>query len=122
MNGGEFKNKSLDEMIEFQRKVTSEDRYKLLDYVETWVQSIPGTANYKARLLGAVRGFFTKNRADFPSDPSFQIRPEKAPVNGDLPIVEINRILSASNRCMRAVALCMVSGGMGLGGYRVLEH
>jgi hypothetical protein len=34
-------------------------------------------------------------------------------VKGDLPVEEINRILTASNRCMRAVALCMVGGGMG---------
>lgn len=113
VNGGEFSGKSLDEMVEFQKRTTGEDRYQLLDLVETWVQSTPGTASYKRRLLGAIRGFFTKNRADFPRDPSFQIRAEKAPVNGDLPVEEINRMLSASNRCMRAVALSMVSGGMG---------
>jgi hypothetical protein len=64
---------------------TKEQRYAILDLLETYVNTQPAKA-YKSRQLAysAVRSFFAHNRSELPNDPHFRVHGEKPPTVGKL--------------------------------------
>ncbi len=113
MGGGEFAGFMPDDLVDWQRKHQGE--YELLDLVQRYIMGKEGTYQYKARCYGAVRSFFLHNRCELPRDRAFSVKGTKAAVAGRLSVDEFKRVLAACNPLYRAVFLCMLQGGMGVG-------
>jgi hypothetical protein len=61
---------------------------------------------------GIIRGFFKRNRIELPKE-DFRIRGDKPKVQTNLTIEELRQMVISSNKCYRAIWLCMFMGGMG---------
>jgi integrase len=112
-NGGELVDFTPDQLVEFQRNAGNGDKYKILDVVQAWINSLDLRHSSKRRYMSAVRGFFSHNRAELPRDPAYRIRSDKLPVRGTLTVEEIKSLVLSSNMTYQAVYLCMFQGGMG---------
>jgi len=113
-NGGEFSTYTPDELIEFQRNVTTNgDRYKILDLLQKYTNSLNGLRfKTKQKYYGAVRSFFEHNRAALPHDRSYRIRGDVEAVRGTLTIDEFRKALLASKPRYRAILLSLFQGGL----------
>jgi len=74
-----------------------------------------GREGSKRFIYSALRSFFLHNRAELPRDKSFRLRGDRPRVVGGLTVGEVRRILDSCNECHRAVFLCMLQAGMGIG-------
>jgi hypothetical protein len=79
------------------RAETKEQRYAILDLLETYVNTQPAKA-FKSRQLAysAVRSFFAHNRSELPSDPHFRVHGEKPPTVGKLTVEDVCRVVGAA--------------------------
>ena len=115
INGGDFRDLSPDELIEYQKNVDNGSQYEVLDIlVHPYVKSKTGRAGYKRRVYNCIKSFFLHNRAPLPKDPAYIIRGDLPKVLGTLSPDEIRRIVLSSNSMYQALFLCMFQGGMGL--------
>ena len=113
-NGGEFKDYSPEDFVEFQMEVTNSHRYKIVDLIQGYITSIEGRAGYKRKIRSTLRSFFLHNRCELPKDPSFIIRGDEQRVIGILTIEEIKTLILRCNPAYQAIFLSMFQGGMGL--------
>jgi site-specific recombinase XerC len=111
-HGGELEVLGPDELVKYQ--LDNRD-YTILDLVQEWVRGIDGRVSYKRRLYSTILSFFLHNRASLPDDPSFKIRGDKPPTNGNLKVEDLRRVLDSSNSMYRALFLCLFQAGMGMG-------
>ena len=114
-NGGEFSQYTPDELIAYQEQATGKGKYKILDYVQAYVNVTGDRASYKHRIYSGIRSFFLHNRAELPPDKSYAIRPSIGKVRGKLEEREVKYILANCNLMYRAIFLSMFQSGMGLG-------
>jgi len=110
-----FSGFSPDELIDFQKGAVGEDRYSILDLLQSYLIERGGRASYKVRIYGCVRSFFIHNRAELPKDKSFKIRSEIPPVVGSLDVNTFKYVLLKCNPMYRAIFDSMFMGGMGIG-------
>ena len=114
-NGGDFRDLSPDELIEYQKKVDNGSQYEVLDLlVHPYIKSKTGRAGYKRRVYTCIKSFFLHNRVPLPKDATYIIRGDIPKVQGTLSPDEIRRIVLSSNVMYQALFLCMFQGGMGL--------
>jgi integrase len=114
INGGDFKDYSLDQLVMFQRNAEKIDSYKVLDLVQRYVGTTRGALKTKQNHYTYLRSFFMHNRADLPLDRSFRITGDKPRVQGVLSPDDIRRLVLSCNPCFQAVFLCMFQGAMGI--------
>ena len=111
-NGGEFSHFTPDELVEFQIEASGRERYRILDVVQSYVNTVKGRHGTKVKVYSTIRSFFMHNRAELPRDGSFHIRGDKPKVVGNLKPEEIRQIILSSNECYRAIFLCMFQGAI----------
>jgi integrase len=113
VNGAEFARMSPDELITWQRTVTKQNEYRILDLAQTWVLEQNGQRRAtKENMIKSVKSFFEHNRAGLPRDKSFKIHSEKPMVPNLLTVEEIRRVVLASNKTFRAAFMTMLAGGL----------
>ncbi|MCD6263170.1 hypothetical protein J7L60_02005 [Candidatus Bathyarchaeota archaeon] len=112
-NGGEFRDKSPEELIDLQAEALGRRRYDQLELLQRWILSLDLRVGTKRAMYSAVRSFYAHNRAPLPRDPSFRIRSETPPVEGRLDVEGLRKIVLASNTAYQAVFLIMFQGAMG---------
>lgn len=113
-----------DELVMFQRRANAtfsdewelvEPSYEFLVVVQSYLREEGGQRyGSKYKMLSTVRSFFLHNRAPLPKDARYVIRAKVPKVRGSLTAEEIKSVVLKSNRCYRALFLCMLQGGMGL--------
>jgi len=116
-----WKDSTAGSLIAFQdRAQTKDERYAILNLLETYVTTLPAKA-YKSRQLTytAIRSFFAHNRSELPSDPNFRVRGEKPPTRGRLTEGDVRRIVSAAKLRDRSAILVK---WMGLLDNKTLEY
>ena len=113
-NGGEFKDYTPEDFIEFQMEATNSQRYKIVDLLQGYINSIEGRAGYKRKVRSTIRSFFLHNRCELPKDPSFIIRGDIQRVIGTLTLEEFKTLILRCNPAYQAMFLSMFQGGMGL--------
>jgi len=101
-----------DALVEFQR--VNRD-YQVLDLLQVFVSGRRMRASTKLFAYSTVRSFFLHNRASLPQDGAFKVRGDAPRVVGSFSVGEVVQVLLASNKCYRALFLCMVQGGLGIG-------
>jgi integrase len=112
-NGGHFSDYTPDMLVEYQKKAADGHQYDILDFVQSWVQTLKGRYETKRHRYNAVRSFFAHNRAHLPPDKSFKIRSDIPPVRAMLSAEDVRNIVLSCNVMYRAVFLCLLMGGMG---------
>ncbi len=113
-NGGNFKDFTPDQLIEYQREADNGKRYELLDLAQRYVLQTKGTFNTKTSRYGSIRSFFVHNRAELPQD-KFNIKAGKGvskPIQGTLTAGEIKNTILASNPVFRGIFTCMFQGAL----------
>jgi len=112
VNGGELSGLGPDQLVEYQ---LAHRDYGVLDLVQAWVRENQDLRhNTVTRYYAVARSFFKHNRAALPDD-VFRPLSETAPVDGNLSMGELKRIILASNPMYRAIWLVMFQGIMGAG-------
>ncbi|RJS88605.1 hypothetical protein CW700_07260, partial [Candidatus Bathyarchaeota archaeon] len=91
VNGGEFAGFTPDELVEFQIGASGRDRFKILDLVQRYVNSLRGRHGTKVKVYSTIRSFFLHNRAELPRDRSFKIKGDRPKVVGSLTPEEIRQ-------------------------------
>jgi integrase len=111
-NGGRFKDYTPDELIEYQRNCDNGSRYDILDMAQRYVSNKPGTYNTKNSRYNNIRSFFLHNRAELPADPSYNIKPDRRPIQGKLEIEHIRDAILSCNAKYQAVFTCMFQAAL----------
>jgi integrase len=115
LNGGEFAGWTPERLIEYQRLASTENRYRLLDLVQSFVAGIPGRQKYKMTIYSHLRSFFLHSRAELPMDKSFHLQPTVTKVQGTLSVEDLRDVLQGCNIMYRAIYLSVFMAGMGRG-------
>lgn len=104
---------SPDELIEYQKKATTEQRYDILDALQRWITSqVLLRAKSKSGYYTSLRSFFLHNRAELPRDPSYRIRSEVPPVGSKLTVDIVKHVILSSNEKYQAILSIMVMAGL----------
>ncbi|MBM3291921.1 hypothetical protein FJY84_04505 [Candidatus Bathyarchaeota archaeon] len=111
--GGEFKNYTPDDLIEYQKNANNGNKFNILDYIEKYVSNVNGTTSYKKNIYNQLRSFFLHNRTELPKDPSFKIRGNREKIQGILKIEEIRDLILSSSLMYQSVFMAMFSAGLG---------
>lgn len=113
-NGEEFAGMSPDDLVNYMKKASGEDQYKLLDKIQEHIESLKEMRHWTLKSkYTAIRSFFAHNRAALPEDPSFQMRADVPPVKATLTIDEVKEIVLTSTPVYSAIILSMFQSGMG---------
>jgi hypothetical protein len=104
-----------DSMVAFQFNAVGQDRFRLLDLLQRWVQGLDVRQQTKQVYYNYIRSFFMHNRCELPRDKGFKIHSDKVKVQGTLTVDEIRRMVFSSNELHQAVYLAMFTGLMGAG-------
>jgi hypothetical protein len=112
VNGGAFKDTSLDELVAAQKNADNGSRYDVLDLVQRYVNELQGRHGYKKLQYAYLRSFFLHNRADLPGDRSFRMRGDEPKVRGNLTLEQVRDIIVGSDSCYAAVFATMFQAGM----------
>lgn len=121
MNGGEFSEKSPEELLDLQDKTVGRERYKQLDFLQKWVQSREARFKTKQVMYSALKSFYEHNRVPLPRDRRFRITSNKPAVEGKLVLEDLKKIILSSNRLYQTVFLFLFQGGMGVGEFEFLN-
>ena len=101
------------ELLDLQDKQVGRDRFKQLTILQNYVREQRVRSSTKNNLYTTIRSFYAHNHVPLPTDPTFKIRSEKAPINKELTPEALKKIILSSNKCYRAIFLCMFQGAMG---------
>ncbi len=111
--GGEYSAYTPDKLLEYQKQISSEDRFELIDkLLQPYISWVKGTFNSKRARTTNVRSFFTHNRAELPRDPNFSIRPDRQPVMGELTPKEIKHSILTSSKAYQAAFMIMFQSAL----------
>ncbi|MCB2172415.1 hypothetical protein KQH65_06745 [archaeon] len=111
-HGGEFKDYTPDQLIEYQKKCDNGSRYDILDTAQRYINQYQARVNTKNTAYGTIRSFFMHNRAELPKDPGFMIRSKKPPTVGTLTAEEIKQVILSCNPAYQAVYLVMFQAAL----------
>ncbi|MCJ7634850.1 hypothetical protein MUP77_20985, partial [Candidatus Bathyarchaeota archaeon] len=112
--GGVFSDKTLDDLVEFQKNVDNAHRYDVLDLVQRFVLSLEKKRlSYKQTVYTYLRSYFTHNRVELPRDTSFLIRSDVEKVYGALTVEDLRKIILSCDRLHQAIFLSMFQAGLG---------
>jgi len=100
------------------KTVGQREKFKLLTQIQQWIQSTSGRAGTKQLMYTAIRSFFMHNHVALPKDITFRIKGDKPPVETELTIDDLRKIIVSSNNMYQAVFLCMFQGSMGCNEFR----
>lgn len=114
VEGGEFKDYSPEDFVEFQMEATNSHRYKVVDLLQNFINSEKRRAGYKRKIRSTIRSFFAHSRCELPKDPRFIIRGDEQRVIGTLTIEEVKTMILRCNPVYQAIFLSMLQGGMGI--------
>lgn len=112
--GGEFKDFTPEDLLEYQDDATKRSRYDILDMLQGYVLGTTGTMNTKHARYGAVKSFFLHSRAPLPDD-VFNIKAGNGiikPVIGTLTATEIKHAILTCRPAFAAAYLSMYQGAM----------
>jgi hypothetical protein len=84
--GGEFKDFTPDQLIEYQKKADNGSKYDMIDLAQRYMSQCKDRQGTKDARYSNIKSFFLHNRAELPKDPSFQIRSRKEKVRGTLKV------------------------------------
>lgn len=122
--GGDFSDKTPEQLVEYQQGCSNGDRYKILDLAQSYILSLDESrvaedkkklrANTKRNYYRMIRSFFAHNRAELPNDPHWSISSDVPKVRGKLKPEHIRDIVQRSSPMYRAVFLSMFQGALGL--------
>jgi len=87
------------------RQLEAEDKYELLDLVQTYVGQLNLRKSSKRKAYSVIRSFFAHNRCALPADPTFMIRGDKPPVQAKLTVKDVLSLYHAANLRDRSVIL-----------------
>lgn len=138
-NGEEFADMSPDDLVNYQRMAPYNDRYKILDKVQRYISDMKPVVGVhpasgvklnivqrhdiefrvasKKGYYAAILSFFNHNRAELPSDSSFNIWSEIPPVEGTLTVEDIRKVIMRSNSTYHAIFLAMLQSGMDISSF-----
>ena len=100
------------DLLEFQANAqTRQDRFLIADAVRHWINNMTLTAGTKKTRWSQVNSFFLhRNKESLPSDPSWHWTNTVTPVDGYLPMNELQAIIMGSNLMYRSVFLMKYQG------------
>lgn len=114
--GNEHIGMTPEELLNAQDELQSKgrrERYKILEIVQEWINSEKARFGTKKQRYTIIRSFFLHNRVPLPEDKSFKIKGDEEPVQGNLNIEDLQKIILSSNEAYQAVFLIMFQSGMG---------
>jgi len=100
-------------LVEWQQKAKGRDAYRIKDLAQSWINSQPLRFKSKHTMLSHISSFFLHNHAPLPPDLGFHFTSDVPPVEGNLTVEDLKRILHNCNKMYRAVFLMMAQGLMG---------
>ncbi|MFH0749013.1 MAG: hypothetical protein V1915_03750 [Candidatus Bathyarchaeota archaeon] len=122
-NGGAFAHKSAEDLLDLQVNASGRAQYNQVKLLVHYITlNIKGAVSSKAHFYSAIRSIYEHNYAPLPRDANFRIHGETPPVEGELTVEGLRKIVLAANRCYRAVFLCMFQSGMGVGEFTAFNR
>lgn len=111
-----------DELLEVQDKCQGRERFKQLSMLQTWVQQLDIRLGTKQIRYSAIRSFYEHNHVPFPKDATFRLRADKPPVESELAVEDLKKIIISSNKAYQAVYLIMFQSSMGCAEFEHFNH
>lgn len=112
-NGRELADLTPDELLVYQQEAVNGEKFKILDFIQKYVNGLDLMAGSKRKMYNSLRSFFAHNREPLPRDPTFKVRSDRPPVRGMLDVDTFKKMVLASNECHQAVWICLFQGGLG---------
>ena len=100
------------DLLEFQANAKSrEDRFLIADTVRHWINGMTVTAGTKKTRWSQINSFFLhRNKESLPLDPSWHWTNTVMPIDGYLPMNELQAIIMGSNLMYRSIFLMKYQG------------
>jgi len=114
-HGGEYADKTPEELLDLQEEAFGRERFKQLELLQTWVRNQPGALNSKSNMYSVIHSFYAHNHVPLPKDPTFHIKSDREPVKSKLDLEGLKKIILASNRRYKSIFLTMFQSFMGEG-------
>lgn len=105
---------SPSELVDFQfsHMNNPKERFRILEAAQTWVNGLNVRRSSKKVWLSMIRSFFMHNRCDLPFDHSFHFSSDVPPVEGNLTVENLRRIVLNCDPRYRSMFLMMFQGLM----------
>lgn len=111
-NGGEFKDKTPEQLLDLQENTRGRERFKQLQSIQRWIQEKRARLKTKEGMYSAVKSWYAHNHVELPRDPTFTLKSDIPPVNATMALGDLKKIILSSNRLYQAVFLIMFQGAM----------
>lgn len=111
-----------DELLELQDKTQGRKQFKQLSMLQTWVQQLDIRLGTKQIRYSAIRSFYAHSHVPLPKDATFRLRADKPPVESELTVDDLKKIVLSCNPAYQAVYLIMFQGAMGCAEFEYLNH
>jgi len=112
-NSSKFREYTIDDLVEYQKEANQNgDRYRVLDLVIDWINSMDLRHGTLKQRYNQIRGLFKANRAELPTE-QINYQPDRPKVLSRLSPEKLRDILLKSNKMYRAIYLTMFMAGMG---------
>ncbi len=111
-NSAKFREFSIDDLIEYQRKADNGERYDVLDLLIDWINSMNLRHTTLKQRYNQIRGLFKACRTELPSE-QINYQPDRPEVLSKLTPEKLRGIILKSNTLYRAAILSMFMAGMG---------
>ena len=113
LNSDEYEGLTPKQLLDAQDKTLGRERFRQLDLIQQWLLQLNGRTGSKQCAYSAVRSFYLHNRVPLPKDVTFKVKGDKPPIQTELTVEELRKIVLSSNDAYQAVYLCMFQGFMG---------
>ena len=111
-----------EQLLEVQDKCQGRERFKQLAMLQTWIQQQNLRLGTKQIRYSAIRSFYEHSHVALPRDPTFRLRTDKPPVESELTIDDLKKVILSCNETYQAVYLTMFQGAMGCAEFEHFSH
>lgn len=109
----EYEGLEPEQLLDLQDKTQGRKRFKQLSMLQTWVQQLDVRLGTKQVRYSAIRSFYEHNHVPLPKDATFRLRADKPPVESELAVEDLKKIIISSNKAYQAIYLVMFQSSMG---------